>query len=598
MPQTRTDRTSYLGLLAHMIAAADTENWSYPYWNAKQIDAALAALADAPRDGTVPLVAPSAAPTAAISATSGTIAGSVTLEIGQTFVDTYGRETDVGPLATVATPAAITDPITAASLGTPTLGGPVGYEGGLLEVWYSWTDGSGGETLPSPPAQVDIPYQAGGLLSTVDVTLPSTPEVAGAAGANIYLRHRGGNVVLAYRILTGSVNEVTLQGAVADCYRGSPLVNSTGSVNAIDITGQAAPAGAARTRIYIRNAGDAWASADQRLKLNGVDDWDPATVTYPLIYTGASGELTAGYPPTVSQVKAIRPVDLSCEAIGAITGANLPPEAVTEIELARSVGTVLLGGLEVEQSEAVDMTVTVTAGEAIMPGGRAHYAAATTLAIPTADQYDDRIDIVCVSGPGVLEGPAENAALKGTPAGTPVAPATPAGYLKLAEVLVEKLATAIHTADITDCRPDPLPTLLAIYSELVADEGDLQAHTADVEIHSSHAFTMATLETSCAGSSSEQFTIPAMASRLVTELQAVAYSSGSLRYELYLYTNEGRTTLAYQAGDDAAENAITATAFTDRIPWEWFGGTTIYGTIINYSTDAISTLSLTLKYRK
>ena len=47
-----------------------------------------------------------------------------------------------------------------------------------------------------------------------------------------------------------------------------------------------------------------------------------------------------------------------------------------------------------------------------------------------------------------------------------------------------------------------------------------------------------------------------MASRLVTELQSVAYSGGSLRYELYLYTNEGRTTLAYQAGDDAADNAI------------------------------------------
>ena len=165
-----------------------------------------------------------------------------------------------------------------------------------------------------------------------------------------------------------SVDEITLQGAVADCYRGSPLVNSTGSVNAIDITGQAAPAGAARTRIYIRNQGDAWASSDQRLKLNGVDEWDPATVTYPLIYTGATGELTAGYPPTVTQVKAIRPIDLSTEAIGAITGANLPPEAVTEIELARSVGTVLLGGLEVQQSEAVNMTVTVTAGEAIMLG--------------------------------------------------------------------------------------------------------------------------------------------------------------------------------------------------------------------------------------
>ncbi len=82
-----------------------------------------------------------------------------------------------------------------------------------------------------------------------------------------------------------------------------------------------------------------------------MDEWDPAIVAYPLIYTGASGELTAGYPPTVSQVKAIRPIDLSTEAIGAITGANLPPEAVTEVELARSVGTVLLGGLEVSRAK-------------------------------------------------------------------------------------------------------------------------------------------------------------------------------------------------------------------------------------------------------
>jgi hypothetical protein len=99
------------------------------------------------------------------------------------------------------------------------------------------------------------------------------------------------------------------------------------------------------------------------------------------------------------------------------------------------------------------------------------------------------------------------------------------------------------------------------------------------------------------GSSSEDFTSPHGFSPGHPS-SSVSLCGGSLRYELYLYNNEGRTTLAYQAGDDAAENAIQATTFTDRIPWEWFGGTTIYGTIINYSTDAITSLSLTLKYRK
>lgn len=50
MPEYRAERTSYLGLLALMLAQADSENWSYPYWNVRQIDAALSALAQAARE--------------------------------------------------------------------------------------------------------------------------------------------------------------------------------------------------------------------------------------------------------------------------------------------------------------------------------------------------------------------------------------------------------------------------------------------------------------------------------------------------------------------------------------------------------------------
>ena len=164
-------------------------------------------------------------------------------------------------------------------------------------MWFSWTDGAGGETLPSPSAQVDVPYQAGGLLSEVTVTLPSTPAVAGAAGANIYIRHRGGNIVLAYRILVDDVDEITLTGAVADCYRSLPsgqqLRLQQGHRHHRRRPPRRAPPSPASTSAL---SGASWPAADRRLKLAGVDEWDPASVTYPLVYTGATDELTAGLP--------------------------------------------------------------------------------------------------------------------------------------------------------------------------------------------------------------------------------------------------------------------------------------------------------------
>jgi hypothetical protein len=316
-------------------------------------------------------------------------------KIGQTFVDEWGRETDVGPLATVSTGTGISEPAVAATLGTPTLGGLSGYEGGLLEMWFSWTDGAGGETLPSPSAQVDVPYQAGGLLSEATVTLPSTPAVAGAAGANIYIRHRGGNIVLAYRILVDDVDEITLTGAVADCYRSLPLANSAGSNKAIGITGVTAPAAAALTRFYVRTSGASWPAADRRLKLAGVDEWDPATVVYPLVYAGATDQLTAGFPPTVSQVKALRPLDLSTEVIGELPSDLLPGEVTTDVELARSVGEAILSGLAVGEDTPADLGVVVAAGEALIEAGRA-VLVETDLLIPAADLNDDRIDIICL----------------------------------------------------------------------------------------------------------------------------------------------------------------------------------------------------------
>jgi hypothetical protein len=195
MPEMRTERTPFLGLLALMMAAANSQGWAYPYWNVRQVDAALNALANAVRDGIVPLSAPSVAPGVVMETGGGYLSAGQVLDVAQTFVDEWGRETAAGPCKTVDMGEGLADPESPLTIGTPTVEAS-GFEGGLLEVWYSWADATGGETLASPPAQRTLPYLAAGLYSQVTVTLPATPASVGASGANIYGRHRSGNIIM------------------------------------------------------------------------------------------------------------------------------------------------------------------------------------------------------------------------------------------------------------------------------------------------------------------------------------------------------------------------------------------------------------------
>ncbi|MBN1319950.1 MAG: hypothetical protein JXA87_03825, partial [Thermoleophilia bacterium] len=314
MAETRTERSDYLGLLALMAAAHDTNGWAYPYWNVLQLDAALNGLANAVRTGAAPLSAPALAPSLTLLESGGTIPGGRTIEVAQTFVDEWGRETEAGTVASQATGDAITDPAVAPTPGTPS-SEATGYSGGTLTIVYTWVDANGGETLCSPAAIVQLPYLAVGLYSQLEVTLPSTPAAAGAAQAWVYVQHRAGNVVLAKKITDDTEDTVLLDGTTADCYLTPPYVNTTGGTKSIEITGQT-DAAAEKTRFYIREAGQEWVAADRRLTVGGVDEWDIDTVSYPLVYTGTN--VTAGWPPTVSQVKAIRPIDLATETVGTL----------------------------------------------------------------------------------------------------------------------------------------------------------------------------------------------------------------------------------------------------------------------------------------
>ncbi len=127
----------------------------------------------------------------------------------------------------------------------------------------------------------------------------------------------------------------------------------------------------------------------------------------------------------------------------------------------------------------------------------------------------------------------------------------------------------------------------------VADvASDLEDHEGDAEAHSSKPYTYTTVNDDCVGSATSDFEITNSAYRLITCVTLVCTSEGVIDYDLELFTNSGRTTLAYKA------KAITVASWEDRIPWELFTNSTIYGRITNNSEDAISDLAITLKARK
>jgi hypothetical protein len=101
---------------------------------------------------------------------------------------------------------------------------------------------------------------------------------------------------------------------------------------------------------------------------------------------------------------------------------------------------------------------------------------ATTVAtITAADFTNPRIDLVCVTVRDAFYSGANNDVIfnvvAGTPAGSPVAPATPANSIALATVAVAANASTIVTADITDVRVNAGTNLTGDISAVIAGSG-------------------------------------------------------------------------------------------------------------------------------
>jgi hypothetical protein len=122
------------------------------------------------------------------------------------------------------------------------------------------------------------------------------------------------------------------------------------------------------------------------------------------------------------------------------------------------------GDLLVTQNGTPNMSVNVAGGVAVMPqtigaNGGVYTGlndATVNLAIAASNPTNPRIDIVVATvHDAAYSGGVNNWVLQvitGTPAGSPVAPATPASSILLAKVAVAALAGTIVTANITDSR--------------------------------------------------------------------------------------------------------------------------------------------------
>lgn len=129
-----------------------------------------------------------------------------------------------------------------------------------------------------------------------------------------------------------------------------------------------------------------------------------------------------------------------------------------------TTGIINSSSLAVTANSPAGMSVRVASGWAAIVGTTqsnmgvytVYNDALTTLTITTADPSNPRIDRVVATVQDAYYSGAFNDVIfqvvAGTPAGSPVAPATPANSISLATVAVGAAVTQINTGDITDTR--------------------------------------------------------------------------------------------------------------------------------------------------
>ena len=157
-------------------------------------------------------------------------------------------------------------------------------------------------------------------------------------------------------------------------------------------------------------------------------------------------------------------------------------DRLTTQALWATTGIIKDTSLVVTQNSPAGMSVRVASGWAAIVGSTqanmgtyvGYNDDIVVLGVTTADPTNPRIDRVCMTvNDAYYTGSLNNVVLQvvaGTPAGSPVAPATPANSISLATVAVAAGATALTTANITDTR--------VLVTTNIPETGDISAVVA------------------------------------------------------------------------------------------------------------------------
>lgn len=234
------DLTEHYGF--QVLAAGD--DWSlngYKFLDAdrRHLDALLyQALSHTHGAATAAQADPTAAPTLVQAATGGALPAGTRIYYKFTWVDGNGLETAPSPEAYVDTPAALADPA-APTLVQATTGGFL-LPGNYSYVLSAYKGANTAESRAPNAAFITVP--TGTSTNEITLTMPSVPT--GADGFNVYRRKPGGSQ---YQYL-GSVLAATTTFVddgthVEDCDRTLPVSNTTNASNKVTATVPTVPAG-------------------------------------------------------------------------------------------------------------------------------------------------------------------------------------------------------------------------------------------------------------------------------------------------------------------------------------------------------------------
>jgi hypothetical protein len=157
-------------------------------------------------------------------------------------------------------------------------------------------------------------------------------------------------------------------------------------------------------------------------------------------------------------------------------------DRLTTQALWATTGIIKSTSLAVTQNSPVGMSVIIAGGWAAIVGTTqanmgtyvGYNDAPTVVAITTANPTNPRIDLICMTVQDAYYTGAQNNVIfqvvAGTPASSPVVPATPANSIALAEVAVAAGALSITTGNITDLR--------VLVTTNIPESGDITAVVA------------------------------------------------------------------------------------------------------------------------